>query len=111
MLTVGSGGSISGPPNPTCNTDFATADCDGTQLSLLLQPGNTPNPQYCGVNKQRANVLDPNTNKLVPCTKVPSQYDNHFVTQLAAYKEVPDYLWEVVIRYGLGDPSQLGLFP
>ncbi len=38
-------------------------------------------------------------------------HDNHYADQLNSYVEVPDYLWEVVIKYGLGDPNQLGLFP
>jgi hypothetical protein len=38
-------------------------------------------------------------------------YDNHWALQLSAYKEVPDYLWEVVIQYNIGTPDQLGVFP
>ena len=46
-----------------------------------------------------------------PCQTPLTQFDNHYVTTLAAYKAVPDYLFDVVIRYGLGNPAQLGLFP
>jgi hypothetical protein len=44
------------------------------------------------------------------CTPL-TKWDNHWAVQLDAYKEVPDYLWEVVINYGLGTPDQLGVYP
>ncbi len=44
------------------------------------------------------------------CTPI-SVESNHWSSQLAAYKEDPDYLWEVVNAYGLGTPDELGVFP
>jgi hypothetical protein len=37
--------------------------------------------------------------------------DNRWATELKDYKTVPDYLWEVLWRYQLGSPHQLGLYP
>jgi hypothetical protein len=99
-----------GIPNPTCDTDYPsspTTDCDPNVLFPTSTDtlGNvTANPTFCGANKLRA---QPTT----PACKPLTQYDNHYASMLAAYKEVPDYLWETVIRYGLGNPAQLGLFP
>jgi len=44
-------------------------------------------------------------------TTICSKFNNHYAVQLDNYVEVPNFLWEVVIKYGLGTPSQLGLFP
>jgi hypothetical protein len=43
------------------------------------------------------------------CTPL-SIYGNHFAYQLQGYKEVPDFLWEVVLKYGLGTPDELGVY-
>ena len=70
------------------------ADCD----SNVFDPTAST---FCGAYKLHAKG----------CTAPPTEWDNHWVQQTAAYKEVPDYLWEVVIRYGLGTPDELGVFP
>jgi hypothetical protein len=44
------------------------------------------------------------------CTPL-TKFDNHFAVALDNYKSVPDYLWEVVVTYGLGTPDQLGIYP
>ena len=36
-------------------------------------------------------------------------YKNHFAYELVSYKSVPDFLQEVLVAYGLGDPQELGL--
>jgi hypothetical protein len=43
------------------------------------------------------------------CTPL-SIYKNHYAYELTGYKSVPDFLQEVIIRYGLGDPEQLGVY-
>ncbi len=95
------GGTAAAPA--TCDTDVAVADCDGNNLDPTSAA--TGSAAYCGASQLRAQVGG------VLCTAPESQWDNHWVPQLAAYKEVPDYLWEVVIRYNLGTPAQLGVFP
>jgi hypothetical protein len=37
--------------------------------------------------------------------------DNHDAWHLSKYKSVPDFMWEVVIQYGMGEPGQLGVYP
>ena len=37
--------------------------------------------------------------------------DSRFSLELKYYKSVPDYLWEALISFGLGDPHELGLYP
>jgi hypothetical protein len=101
MQTIGSGGAAA-PPNPTCDTDLpdTSSDCNGSNFNVI-DTTSTGTASYCGVNKLHA----------AGCTTALTQWDNHWVPMLAAYKEVPDYLYQVVIQYGLGDPAQLGLFP
>jgi hypothetical protein len=82
-----------GAAPPTCDLD-APVDCDGTILDLT-------DPMYCGATKLHS----------VNCTTPLQVGDNHFSAQLGPYKSVPDYLWQVMSRYGLATPSQLGLFP
>jgi hypothetical protein len=95
----------------TCDTDYpstpgyvATSNCDGSQVQPVLYPGTasaTPNPTFCGVNKLYA----------TGCTKPLVQTDNQWAVQLAAYKAVPDYLWQAVVQYGLATPAELGVYP
>ena len=93
MLTIMSGGA-NGPATVTCDLD-APVDCDST----VSDPAN---PQYCWVvTKLHA----------AGCTAPLQQWDNHAAVHLNKYKSVPDYLWEVVIKYGLGTPDQLGVYP
>jgi hypothetical protein len=82
-----------GQAPPTCDTD-APADCNGIQTDPTAS-------DYCGVTKLHA----------TGCAQPLLAYDNHFATQVGPYKAVVDYLWEVVMRYGLGTPDQLGVFP
>jgi len=83
-------------PGPgTCDTDPGIpVDCNSAAPA-------TTDPMYCGVTKLHAQG----------CTTPLAATDNRWAVQLAAYKVVPDYLWEVVIRYGMGTPDQLGVFP
>ena len=37
-------------------------------------------------------------------------YGNHSAYQLQGYKEVPDFLWEVIAKYGLGTPETMLVF-
>ncbi len=76
-----------------CDTE-APEDCDATVFDATQAT-------FCGPYKLHAKG----------CTQLPSQWDNHWVTQVQNYKEVPDYLQEVVLRYGLGNPDELGVFP
>lgn len=87
-------------PKPTCNPDITADDCDPANTDPLSTV--TGSASYCGVNKLHGKGCS-----TTPLTK----WDNHFAVQLDAYKEVPDYLWEVVMRYNLGTPDQLGVFP
>jgi len=43
------------------------------------------------------------------CTPL-SIYKNHYAYELVGYKSVPDFMQEVILRYGLGDPDELGIF-
>src|SRR6185437_11742963 len=76
-----------------CDTD-APEDCDPNVLDATAAT-------FCGPYKLHAKG----------CTQAPSDYDNHWVQQIQHYKEVPDYLQEVVLQYGLGTPDELGVFP
>jgi hypothetical protein len=43
------------------------------------------------------------------CTPL-SVFKNHFAYELVNYKSVPDFMQEVILRYGLGDPDELGIY-
>jgi hypothetical protein len=80
-----------------CDQDPAAPagmSCNGAQLDPTAA-------DYCGPYSSRA----------TGCTAPLTQYGNHWAPMLAAYKEVPDYLWEVVMRYNLGTPDELGVYP
>ncbi len=55
-------------------------------------------------------VMDCNQNDDPTCTPL-SVYSNHNAYALMGYKEVPNFLWEVVIKYGLGTPDERGVYP
>ncbi len=75
-------------------------------LGQILSNGNAGGPKpNCDTS-----VPEGTPNHPVGCTLL-SKWDNHWAVQLDNYKSVPDYLWEVVITYGMGDPGQLGLYP
>jgi hypothetical protein len=82
----------------------------------LTQPDGTPviasDPAVKVLNA--AGQLVPTTtcdnNVDTACTPL-NKYDNHYAYDVANYKTIPDYLWEVMVRYGLGSPDQLGVFP
>jgi hypothetical protein len=44
------------------------------------------------------------------CTPL-NEFDNKAARHVRKYKSVPDYLWEVVVKYGIGTPDQLGVYP
>jgi hypothetical protein len=50
-------------------------------------------------------------NNVDTACKALTKWDNHWAVELDNYKEVPNFLWEVVIKYGLGTPDQLGVYP
>lgn len=90
----GMSGGQNGPHPATCDLD-APVDCDSTVT-------DSTKPLYCWAgNKLHA----------AGCAAPLTQWDNHFVVHLAKYKSVPDYLWEVIIKYGIGTPDQLGVYP
>jgi hypothetical protein len=76
-----------------CDLDVPV-DCDPTITTLT-------DPNYCGVTKLHANG----------CTAPLDAGDNHYSAQVAPYKSVPDYLWQVMSQYGLATPAQLGKYP
>ncbi len=92
MVSLTAAGTGTAPP-PTCDLDVPV-DCDGSIF-------DTSSAMYCGVNKLHS----------VGCTAPATQWDNHWAPLVGSYKEVPDYLWEVVIRYNLGTPDELGVYP
>lgn len=68
-------------------------------MSDILTTGYlTPSGPTCDLN------VDPKCRPL-------SASANHWAVALDKYRALPQYLWEVVIRYGLGTPGQLGLYP
>ncbi len=89
----------------TCDTDVAAIDCDNGQLDTTTA-GSGPSG-FCGLAQLRSQTLGNG----VACTTPLLQTDNHWAVQLAAYKAVPDYLWQVVVQYGMATPDQLGEFP
>ncbi|WP_437808198.1 hypothetical protein [Sorangium sp. So ce1078] len=44
------------------------------------------------------------------CTQL-TIYKNHYAYELKSYKSVPDYMLQMMARFGLADPDQLGLYP
>lgn len=50
-------------------------------------------------------------NNVDPSCKPLSEWDNRHVVHLKKYKAVPNYLFEIIVKYGLGAPHQLGLSP
>ncbi len=94
LSSITAGGQEGTAPG-TCDTDPGIAvDCN-------TAANTTTDPQFCGVTKLHA----------AGCTAPLLVTDNHWAVQLAAYKAVPDYLWQVVVQYGMATPDQLGVFP
>jgi hypothetical protein len=87
LVTVAPNSAANGPSPLTCDLG-APVDCDP----------NTPGS------------CTPADVHPAGCTPL-TIYDNHFAQHLANYKSVPDYLWEVIVKYGLGTPSQLAVYP
>jgi hypothetical protein len=79
---------------------------DGTPVVAADPAIRTVTPDgYIGPPREECDRnLDPN------CTPLTVD-DNRWATELRLYKSVPDYLWEVVWRFQLGGPHQLGLYP
>jgi hypothetical protein len=85
MVTIDLNGNLGDQPY-TCDLN-APVDCD-------------PSMKNCTAASQHPLNCKPLT-----------KWDNHWAVQLDNYKSVPDYLWEVVIAYNLGNPHELGLYP
>jgi hypothetical protein len=95
------GTGVGGPAPATCDTDTGVAeDCDGTVLDYQAK-GTGATGTFCGVTSYRA----------LGCKAPLTLTSNRYAVALAAYKSVPDYLWEVMLTYKLTDSKQLGLSP
>src|SRR5262249_241092 len=89
-----------GNNNPFGGTKGALT-CDlGMPIDCDPAITNAADPMFCDASKVHPDGCKPLT-----------KYDNHWAIDAEAYKEIPDYLWEVVIRYNLGTPDQLGVYP
>jgi hypothetical protein len=77
---------------------------DGTPIIV-------PDPAIVDIAPSGAGVpVQPcDTNVNAGCTPL-TIYKNHFAYELVGYKSVPDYLQEVLIEYGLNEPSELGIY-
>lgn len=84
---------------------------------VVLQPDGTPviagDPTLQTIGAGGSLGPSPVTcdNNVDPTCKPLGEWDNHHVVHLRKYKSVPDYLWEIIVGYGLGTPDQLGLYP
>jgi hypothetical protein len=78
---------------------------DNAMITINSDGTNGPIPATCDLNLQ---LGDPGY--LANCKPL-NVWDNHYAVHLAKYKEIPDFLWEVVIKYGIGTPDQLGVYP
>ncbi|APR80315.1 Hypothetical protein A7982_05662 [Minicystis rosea] len=84
---------------------------------FVVQPDGTPviagDPTMKTINVDGTLGPAPVTcdNNVDPACTPLNVWDNHFSVHLAKYKEVPDFLWEVIIKYGIGTPDQLGVYP
>lgn len=75
------------------------------------QPIIVPDPAIKDVSPDGTKIVpvEPCDRNVDPeCTPL-SVYKNHFAYELQSYKSVPDYLREVLVRYQLGTPKQVGL--
>jgi hypothetical protein len=86
---------------------------DFGRVMVVRQPDGRP------VVASDPNLVSADTNVAPPdcdqninpnCTPL-NMGDNHWAVMLDGYKSVPDYLWEVLWRFQLGDPNTLGEFP
>jgi hypothetical protein len=68
-------------------------------------------PSVCQISGSFCQVMPTCDRSVQPdCTPL-DVGDNRFAQELKYYKSVPDYLWESLVQFGLGDPHELGLYP
>jgi hypothetical protein len=92
--------------NPTYGDGFNVYG----RAMVISQPDGTPVVTF---DPSLASGTGPATcdNNIDPTCKPLNEFDNLAARHVKKYKSVPDYLWEVVIKYGIGTPDQLGVYP
>jgi hypothetical protein len=107
-----------GYPNNTSDTaNLAPGFNAYGRAMVVLQPDGTPviagDPTMQKIGSGGSLGGSPVTcdNNVDPACTPLTKYDNHFVMHLDNYKSVPNYLWEIIVGYGLGTPDQLGIYP